>query len=58
MLGSKKRDYKTESIIIMENLREHYKLMQEFVNKGLCKKEASKKAYQIIIGRVNKGGIK
>jgi len=48
MLGSKKRDYKTEHNKIKKDLVRHKELMDKYVAEGLQRNEASLKARQVI----------
>lgn len=45
MLGSKNRDYKTDSRRIKNNLARHKTLMDSYEAKGMAHEEASRKAY-------------
>jgi hypothetical protein len=45
MLGSKKRDYKTEARATDRALKAHQELMKKYIDEGMSKDEASKKAY-------------
>lgn len=54
MLGSKKRDYKTEQRAIQARLAEHFKLMEKYIAEGMSKEEASDRAYKEMMEK--KGG--
>lgn len=49
MLGSKKRDYKTEHTRTVARLKRHKARMEELMEQGFSKEEASKKAYKEIV---------
>lgn len=54
MLGSKKRDYKTEQRAIQARLAEHSKLMKQYIEEGMTKEDASDKAYKEMIKKRRK----
>lgn len=42
---------KAEDRKIAANVKRHYELMTQFINEGLSKDEASRKAYDIVVGK-------
>jgi hypothetical protein len=47
-LTSHKKDYKTRARQAENNLKKHYALMLEYIEKGMTRDEASKKAFDDI----------
>lgn len=47
------RDYKTTDRRARKNLSIHKQLMDEFVAKGLGRDEASKAAYEVMVGQLD-----
>ena len=55
-LGSN-RDYVTRDRAVKKNLQRHFVLMQEFIQEGMGREEASEKAFEIV-KEENKRGVK
>jgi len=47
-LGSKKRDYVTSARLVEKRLALHFQFMNEYIQNGMEKDEASKKAFKDI----------
>lgn len=48
-LGSKNRDYKTGNRAVERRMKKHFELMNGYIEQGMNREEASKKAYEEVI---------